>query len=218
MALRPDDEESAGHLPYLGFAPGDAGRCSADRVLGKGGGALSSSAAGERRVIACRAEADREGRWFPETGSDPRTGASQERRRSDRSVAGFRSGVRNMPFRYGGLYAVRLVNASGVGACVESDRVFRFGPGFLAVRHGDRNLSRLADASRLQFAVRLVWSQLVKTHPGPFGEVCPSFCHGLEVAEASRDDWVQMLSGVPVVEPVETPTAGPTEVPAQELV
>ncbi len=125
-----------------------------------------------------------------------RTAPETERRHRCRHLPGTRSDKRGIPLRYGGLHAVTLVDVSEFGVCIESDRVFRFGSGRLTA--GARVTSRSVAstpvaAPRTKLLVRLVWSRLVKTERGPFGETCPTFRHGLEVEEASRIEWGALL-------------------------
>ena len=93
--------------------------------------------------------------------------------------------------RYERLWTVRLVDVGPAGLRVESELPFRFGPGRLCVGAGPSPLSASEEVS-----VTLIWSRLVATEKGAFGEICPRFHSGLAVLEPSGPAWRRALRGL----------------------
>lgn len=82
--------------------------------------------------------------------------------------------------RYGRLWQVEVLDVGPSGLRVQSEVPFRFGPGCLRLS---------ASGKREELDVALLWSRLVGTKRGEFGEICPLFHSGLEVDGASLGAW-----------------------------
>lgn len=108
------------------------------------------------------------------------TRAGRERRRAGRHLL-------DAVARYQRLWSVRVLEVGPSGLRVESELPFRFGPGRLSV------LRSAGSPCEAELDVVLLWSRLVATERGPFGEICPRFHSGLAVVETSRGAWRRTL-------------------------